>query len=138
MASTDEILREARKLGELVSKHEAAQKLERTLDQLQHDQDAQRVLTDYNRHLQTLAQKESEGKPIEVEDKRQLEALQKKVVLNPLLRDLQKVQMDYVDLLRRVDEAMTGQAPDAGGGAGAGPEAGSPLINPDVIGRGSA
>lgn len=136
MASTDEILREATKLGQLISEHDSAKKLEDILSRLQNDQDAQRALNDYNRHLQALAQKEGEGKPIEVEDKRKLEQLQRQVVMNPILRDFQKVQMDYVDLLRRVDEAMTGQT-SGGPGAPGGPAAmgASPLLDPGMAGQ---
>lgn len=108
MPSTDEILKAARDLGELISNHDAAKKLENVLNRLGADQDAQRLLTDYNRHLQTLAEKEMNQQPIEVSDKARLSELQKKVVTHPILRELQKAQMDYVDLLRQVDEVITG------------------------------
>lgn len=129
MASTDDILSKARELGELIQQHEAAKKLEDVLKRLEQDEQAQRALNDYNRHLQTLAEKQQQGKPIEVEEKQQLEQLQKQVVMNPLLRDFQTAQMDYVDLMRKVDEAMTGRT---GGAGGAGAEATAPLVNPDL------
>lgn len=136
MASTDEILRKARELGELISQHESARKLEDVLKRLEQDAEAQRALNDYNRHLQTLSEKQQQGQPIEVEEKHRLETLQRQVVMSPVLRDFQTAQMDYVDLMRKVDEAMTGQTPGgaagaAGGGAGAA-GAGSPLVNPDL------
>ncbi|MFW6060206.1 MAG: YlbF family regulator [Phycisphaeraceae bacterium] len=131
MASTDQILQKARELGELISKHESAKKLEDVLKRLEQDSDAQRVLNDYNRHLQALSEKQQQGQPIEVEDKHKLEQLQKQVVTNKVLRDFQSAQMDYVDLMRRVDEAMGGQTPGAAGG-GAEAAAASPLVNPDL------
>ncbi|MEX0654531.1 MAG: YlbF family regulator [Phycisphaeraceae bacterium] len=123
MASTDDILQAARELGEQISQHEAAKKFEAVIARLRDDQEAQRLLNDYNRHLQTLSEKEMNQQPIEVDDKARLSELQKKVVTHPVLRDLQRAQMDYVDLMRRVDEAMTGQTPDAA-------PAGSPMQNP--------
>ena len=135
MASTDQILQKARELGELIAEHDASKKLADVLSQLEKDQDAQRALNDYNRHLQTLAEKQQEGKPIEVADKQQLETLQKQVVTNPILSRFQMAQMDYVDLMRKVDEAMGGQTPTGTGPAGAmggGGAAQSPASNPDL------
>lgn len=137
MPSTDQILQKARELGELIGQHDAAKKLEDVLKRLEQDTDAQRLLNDYNRHLQTLSEKQQQGQPIEVEDKQKLEQLQKQVVTNKVLRDFQSAQMDYVDLMRRVDEAMTGQTPGSAGGAGA-EAAASPLTNPDLSNLGGA
>lgn len=120
MATTDEILKKARELGELIATHPSAKKLEDVLRKLQDDTEAQRAMNDYNRHLQTVGEKEMQGKPIEVEDKRKLESLQMAVVRNPTLRDFQMAQMDYLDLMRRVDEEIEGRA------AGAQPAAAAP------------
>jgi cell fate (sporulation/competence/biofilm development) regulator YlbF (YheA/YmcA/DUF963 family) len=118
MSSTEEILRQARDLGGLIAGHEASKKLEEAISQLHQDVDAERILNDYNRIVAKLAQKEMEGRPIEVEDKRQMDRLQRQVASHPLLRELQIAQMDYLDLMRRVDEAMTGKG-DGGMEAGA-------------------
>lgn len=133
MPSTQEILDDARKLGEKIAGHDVAKKLESALKALDGDQKAQRALNDYNRHLQSIAEKEQSGRPIEVEDKKKLRDLQNAVVSSPTLRDFQIAQMDYMDLLRKVDEAMTGEvdAPIPGGG-GQPAAAQSPLVNPDL------
>ena len=136
MADTDAILKKARELGEMISGHEAAKKLEAVLKRLEQDDEAQRVLTDYNRHLQTLAEKQQQGQPIEVEDKQKLEKLQKQVVTSPVLGDFQAAQMDYVDLMRRVDQALTGETPASAGGAAAAGGAASPLGSPGMSGMG--
>lgn len=108
MPTTQEILDAAQKLGKLIASHDSAQKLEQAARKLQGDVEAQRILTDYNRQLEKVADKEAHGKPIEVDDKRQLEKLQASVVRNAVLREFQVAQMDYLDLMRRVDEAMAG------------------------------
>lgn len=110
MPTTDDILTKARELGGLIAAHDAAVKLAATMDRLQKDTDAQRAVNDLNRHYDAVARKQAEGKPIEVEDKRKLETLQLAVAKNPVLRDLQTHQMDYVDLLRQVDDAIQGEA----------------------------
>lgn len=130
MSTTDDVLKKARELGDLIAGHPATKKLEGVLQNLQGDTDAQRALNDYNRHLQALAEKEQSGRPIEVEDKRKLEQLQGAVVRNPVLRDFQMAQMDYLDLMRQVDEATQGAS--AGGAAPATPPGGpGPVVSPE-------
>ncbi len=106
MANTDEILRSATDLGKLIAKHNASIQLKDLVKRLRDDADAQRILNDYNRQVQNISEKEQDGKPIEVEEKHQLEKLRTKLIQTPILRDFQMVQMDYLDLMRRVDEAI--------------------------------
>lgn len=117
MASTEQIVAEAKKLGTLIAEHPAAQKLESVLKRLDEDVQAQRTLNDYNRQLQKIAEKEQAGSPIEVEDKHAVENLRNQLIHSPVLRDMQIAQMDYVDLMRQVDQAIAGQAPAGPGGA---------------------
>lgn len=108
MATTQEILDAATQLGKMVGTHEVSAKLERAVKALQEDVEAQRLLSDYHRHLDKIGQKEAKGQPIEVEDKRRLEQLQKAVASSGLLREFQIRQMDFLDLMRQVDEAIMG------------------------------
>lgn len=126
MATTQEVLAAARDLGELIAKHEAAQKVEEVMKKLEADVEAQRLLNDLNRHVATLAEKESSNQPIEVEDKRKLETLQGGVSRNVVLRDFQMVQMDYVDLMRKVDQAIS----DRGDRTPAASTSKSPIVTP--------
>jgi cell fate (sporulation/competence/biofilm development) regulator YlbF (YheA/YmcA/DUF963 family) len=116
MATTQEILKAAKDLGTLVATHEAARKLEAAARKLEADVEAQRLLTDFNRLVSRLSEKEAAGRPIEVDDKRQLEKQQNLVIRNAILRDFQMAQMDYLDLMRKVDDAISGgpAAPGAG------------------------
>jgi len=131
MPTTDEIMDKAKALGEEIAEHEAAKAFIDSLSRLEKDTEAQRAVTDLNRYIGTLSQKQQAGSPIEVEDKRKLEELQTAVVMHPVLRAFQTAQVEYVDLLRKVDEAMIGQTnlpePDmSGGGDAGGPGAGGP------------
>lgn len=129
MTTTDEILQAAKDIGKLVASHQAAKRFHDTLETLRGDTDAQRLLNDYNRHLGSISEKESAGKPIEVEDKRKLEDLQSQVMQHPLLKNLQIVQMDYIDLMRKIDDAISGgPAPTDE------PTVSTPIVNPDVSG----
>ncbi len=110
MATKTEILDAAKALGELIAKNPVGAKLEDAISQLQNDIDAQRVMTDYQRYLQTIGEKEAQGQPIEVADKQKLQALQQAVVHNLILQQFQVAQMDYLDLMREVDGAIGQQA----------------------------
>ena len=125
MATTEEILKAAKDLGKLISTHKAAEKFEQAVKAIEADTDAQRILTDYQRQAQTIAEKQANHQPIEVDDKQKLEKLQQQVARNKALRDFQMAQMDYMDLMRRIDEAMTGSAPEPAA-------APAPLTNPDL------
>ncbi len=116
MANTQEILKAATELGKLIATHDAAKKVEGAIAKLQADIEAQRLLNDFNRAVQAVSEKEAQGKPIEVAEKHKLQEMQNKVVRNTVLRDFQMAQMDYLDLMRKVDDAMSGQ--QDGGGAG--------------------
>ncbi|MEM9417479.1 MAG: YlbF family regulator [Planctomycetota bacterium] len=108
MSDQQAILDAADQLGQLIAAHPATQKLESLIKQLEDNTDSQRLMNDLNRHNQTLAEKQAKGEPIEVDDKRRLQELQQDVAMDPILRDMQLAQMDYVDLMRKVDERIGG------------------------------
>lgn len=100
------ILDAADALGQLIADHPATRKLDGVIKQFDADTDAQRLMNDLNRLNQKLAEKRQKGEPIEVDEKHQLADLQQAVGGNAVLRDLQMAQMDYVDLMRKVDERI--------------------------------
>lgn len=112
MATTQEILQAAQDLGKLIASHPAAVQFEKIVKELQADIQAQRLMTDLNRQLEKIAEKEANQQPIEVADKRAVEEIQNKVIRHPLLSKFQMVQMDYLDLMRQVDQALTAHEAD--------------------------
>ena len=130
MSTTDQVIKAATELGKLIAEHSDAKKFDATTNLVHEDTEAQRILNDYNRHLMTIHEKETQGKPIEVEDKRKLESCQQQVIQSSTLRNLQVAQMDYLDLMRRVEEAMQGSRPNVSPVAAAE----SPVVIPDVQG----
>lgn len=106
MASDQDILDQAAKLGELIAEHDAAKKMDAAAKAFDSDVASQRALTDYQRFAQSLQTKAQQGQPIEVADKQKLEQLQQAVVTNPLLANMQRAEMNYLDLLRKVDGAI--------------------------------
>ncbi len=110
MSTTQEILDAADRLGEMIAGHDVTKKMEDVAKRLEADVEAQRLVADLNRLQDALEEKARKGQPIEVEDKRKSQSLQDAVAGNRLLRELQMVQMDYVDLMRKVDERISGDA----------------------------
>lgn len=108
MASEAQIIQTAQEIGKQLAGHPKVVRLEAAVQKLRGDTEAQRALNDLNRHLQAVAEKEMAGQPIEVSDKRRLQDLQNAVVHNLVLREFQLAQMDYVDLVRKLDDAMYG------------------------------
>lgn len=129
MASDEQIIKAAAEIGKLLGDHPTVSRLEAAVSKLREDTEAQRALNDLNRHLQAVTEKEMSGQPIEVSDKQKMRDLQNAVVHNLVLQEFQLAQMDYVDLVRKLDDAIYGQSAAAqavgvtgqGGGASDGP-----------------
>ena len=107
MASTQEVLEAARHLGDLIEGHDAALRMSKALDQLNDDKAAQHALTQLNEHVEALSLKEQNHQPIEPAEKAKLRDLQAGLAKSATLRDLQVAQMDFADLMRQVDEAIS-------------------------------
>lgn len=127
MATKQEIIDAASKLGKLIADHSVGKKLEAAINKLESDIEAQRAMTDYQRFMQTLGEKEAAGKPIEVAEKQKLQTLQNAVIHNLTLQQFQIAQMDYLDLMREVDQVISAQST---GQQTVSEPAASPLINP--------
>jgi len=123
--TTEDILAQARKLGDMIADHPTVKQLEDAAKAFSDDTAAQRAITDYTRHMESIAQKQQAGKPIEVEDKRKIESLQKAVATHPLLAKLQMAEMDYTDLMTRVSQAIE---PDVAETPTPTPTPGNPLV----------
>lgn len=135
MATKQEIIDAATKLGKLIADHTVGQKLEAAITKLESDLEAQRTMTDYQRVIQALGEKEAAGKPIEVEEKQKLQTLQNAVIHNLTLQQFQIAQMDYLDLMREVDQVISAQSTgqQAASDAAQPAAATSPLINPSMM-----
>ena len=129
MPTDQDILDLATKLGELLAEHDATKNLASATKAFEADVDSQRAMADYQRFAQSLQEKAQTGGAIEVEDKRKLESLQQAVITNPLLANMQRAEMDYLDLLRKVDGAIV-----AMGGAVTQAPAGPAPAGPSIVG----
>lgn len=106
------VIAAAEALGKELAAHPVVQKVDALVRELEADTEAKRLMADLRRHEEALMQKEAAGQPIEVADKHKRQELQQSVAVSSLLGRLQVAQMDYVDLMRRVDELIGGPGPN--------------------------
>lgn len=68
------------------------------------------LLADYERHQHKLMELESQGKPIEPEDKRRLADLHAKVTGSDVIKNLMKAQVDFLELFSAVTQRIEAEA----------------------------
>jgi cell fate (sporulation/competence/biofilm development) regulator YlbF (YheA/YmcA/DUF963 family) len=119
-ADTTQILAEADKLGQLVAQHPAVDRYKQAQKAVADDPDANRAMADFERQLETLARQEQSGMPVTDAQRQQLEAVQSRIVSNIKVKALNMAQVEFIDLLRKVNQAVQGKVVDAAGAGGAG------------------
>jgi len=130
---TPQILAEADKLGQLVAQHPPVERYKNAQKAVAEDPDANRTMAEFERSLESLARQEQTGMPVTDAQRQQLENLQSRIVSNVKVKNLNMAQVDFIDLLRKVNQAVQSKVVEAGGmsgggagGRGAPPGAGAP------------
>ena len=121
-----QVMEAAQKLAELVAQHPAVQKYKQAQRAVADDPEAARMLADFDRQLQRLAQQQQSGLAVTDAQQEQLENLQSKIVSHLKVKALNMAQVDYVDLRRRIGAAIDSAVQDrpaAAAGPGGGPKA---------------
>ena len=120
-ADIQQILSEAEKLGQLVASHPAVDKYKQAQKSLSDDPDASRSLAEFDRQLENLARQEQTGMPVTDAQRQQLESLQSRIVSNIKVKALNMAQVEFIDLLRKVNQTVLKPVQgDAMAGAGRG------------------
>ncbi len=112
---TQQILSEADKLGKLVAQHPAIDRYKQAQKSLAEDPDAGRLLNEFNRQIMTLSRQEESGMPVSDAQRRQLEGLQTQLSSHLKIKALNIAQMEFVDVLRKVSDAIRKQVSEADG-----------------------
>jgi cell fate (sporulation/competence/biofilm development) regulator YlbF (YheA/YmcA/DUF963 family) len=102
----NEIIEQAGRLGGMIAKSMQATKLREAKEALHKDAAATALLADYQKQAMKVGQLEEQNKPIEVEDKRKLQELQSKLVSMDVFKKFTATQVEYIDLMRKVNEAL--------------------------------
>src|SRR3954468_24982003 len=119
-ADTPQILAEADKLGQLVAQHPAVERYKNAQKDVAEDPDANRTMAEFERSLESLARQEQTGMPVTDAQLQQLELLQSRIVSNVKVKNLNMAQVEFIDLLRKVNQAIQGKLIDGQQGRGAG------------------
>jgi len=96
----------AERLGRAIAESPQAVKLRDARKAADAEPDLAKTLKDFREHSEKLARLDAQQKPIEVGDKHKLQELHGKLAGSETFKKLTAAQVDYVDLLRKVNEAM--------------------------------
>jgi len=118
---TQQLIAEAEKLGNLVAQHPAVDKYKQAQKAVTDDPDAGRAMAEFERQLDTLGRQEQSGMGITDAQRQQLENLQSRIVSNIKVKALNLAQVEFIDLLRKVNQTIQAKVVDLtpGGGGGA-------------------
>lgn len=105
-----EILELATKLGKRIAADTRAQRMAAARDALLESPEDRQLLVDYEEQQRKIAKLDTEGKPIEPEDKHKVADLHTKVAGSPVLKDLLRAQTDYVELMTAVSHRIEEEA----------------------------
>lgn len=105
-ADLQQILSDAEKLGQLVASHPAVERYKQAQKLLADDPEASRSLAEFDRQIENLARQEQSGMPVTDAQRQQLESLQSRIVSNIKVKALNLAQVEFVDLLRKVNQTV--------------------------------
>jgi cell fate (sporulation/competence/biofilm development) regulator YlbF (YheA/YmcA/DUF963 family) len=123
---TQQIMEAAEKLGQMLAQHPAVEKYKNAQRAVAEDPDAGRLLTEFDRQVETLSRLEQSGGMVTDAQRMQLETLQSRIVSHIKIKALNMAQVEFIDLLRKVGQ--TYQRPLMGAEAPAAPSAGGPRL----------
>lgn len=121
----------ASKIGDLIAANPVVTKYKDAQKAVSTDPEAGRLLAEFERELMTLSRQEQSGMPVTEAQQQKLTSLQSRIVSNLRIKALNIAEVDFYDLLRKVNQTMLrplGMTKDAGGAAGAPAGAGGPRI----------
>jgi cell fate (sporulation/competence/biofilm development) regulator YlbF (YheA/YmcA/DUF963 family) len=107
MADLQELVRDARALGEKLAANPRVKAYFAAQRAVQEDAAAQALLQEYSAHGEHLRQLEAAQKPVEVADKHKMQDLENRVRATESLKELMRTQADYIELMNRVNTAMS-------------------------------
>jgi len=102
----ERILGLAGRLGKTIAESKQATDLREIRKAFEGDPELQQVMKEYRQQAGKMQQLEQERKPVEPEDKHKLEELNRQLAASETFKKYTAAQVEYVDLLRRVNEAL--------------------------------
>ena len=103
----DDILQQAEKLGAAIAQSPQAASLRAARQALDARPEAKKLMEDLHRQSQKIGELERQKKPVEVEDKRQLQEVHDQLIADEVFKKYTAAQVEYVDLMRKVNTALS-------------------------------
>ena len=101
-----DIIQLAERLGKAISESPQAAALRTARDEMGAQPEIDQLLNDFRIQNEKVAALEAEGKPVEVDDKHKLQELHDKLIASDVFKKFTAAQVEYVDLMRKVNQAM--------------------------------
>jgi cell fate (sporulation/competence/biofilm development) regulator YlbF (YheA/YmcA/DUF963 family) len=117
---TQSILDAAEKIGQMVKEHPAFERYRSAAKAVGEDPEAGRLVSDFNRQLETLLRQEQSGMPVTDAQHQQLEALQQRIASHIKMKALHLAQTDFYDLMRKITQTIQKPLADVPAGAAGG------------------
>ena len=114
---TQTILDAAEKLSQLVADHPAVARYKSAQKSVSEDPEAGRMLSDFDRQIETLARQEQQGVPVSEAQRAALETLQSRIVSHIKIKNLNMAQVEFIDLLRKVNQTIQRPLTEVSGAA---------------------
>ncbi len=104
-----ELLEQAKKLGQMIADDHRTKALKEMQNKLDTDEEAKKLLQDYQKQFEKISELEQSGKPIEVDDKHQLRNIQEKMAVNETIKQISAKQVEFVDMMNKVKAEIDNQ-----------------------------
>lgn len=101
-----DIVQLATRLGKAIADAPQTKAMQQAREIMNADSETVQILSDYQQLVAKVAQLERENKPIEVDDKHNLKDFETKLLARKQFKAFTASQVEYVDLMRKVHEAM--------------------------------
>ena len=108
-----DIIELAERLGKSIANSPQATALHAARQAVSKETDLSATLQEFQGQAEKIARLEAEQKPVEVDDKQKLNDLQSKLASSDTFKKYTAAQVEYVDLMRRVNKALGKQMDNA-------------------------
>lgn len=105
----EDLVKMAEQLGQKMAQNDRAKLLWEAQKAVNEDQDALKLLENYQKIAEKIQNLERQQQPIEVEDKRALREAEEKISMNEKLKELTRRQVDFVEMTHKVKKAIDDQ-----------------------------
>jgi len=108
-----DVIELAERLGKSIANSPQSAALAAAREAVNKEADLSALLKEFQAQAEKVARLEAQQKPVEVDDKHKLNDLQAKLAASETFKKYTAAQVEYVDLMRRVNEAIGRQMGDA-------------------------